>query len=150
MGQYLGKCKRHTRTLCLRPFFSFESKTSSSHHLTSFFPGALPSTRRPCQRRPSLLSMERREQEGIQVRSLPGFPVIMRCVALMDSDDGFESVVYDGRCRLGVGVDGTSLAHDSGGRVLLFGACSSKVRLITYMAFADVCGCRLISGTARC
>lgn len=99
---------------------------------------------------PAITPFNGTEGTGGNSSTLPGFPVIMRCVALMDSDDGFESVVYDGGCRLGVGVDGTGLAYDSGGWVLLFGACSSKVRLITYMAFADVCRRRLISGTTRC
>lgn len=62
--QYLGKRKRHT---AFAPFSASCRKHPPSHHLTSFFPGALPSTRRQCQRRLSLLSMERREQEGIQV-----------------------------------------------------------------------------------
>jgi hypothetical protein len=68
-------------------------------------------------------------------------------VALTGSDDGFESVVYDRRCGLGAGVDGIGMADDSGGGVFLLWPRSSKIGLITYMAFIDVSCRRLISGT---
>jgi|SRR5579859_4797419 len=62
------------------------------------------------------------------------------------SDDGFEFVVYDGRCRLGFGVDGSGMADDSRSRILLFGPCKEEVGVIAYLAEFDVCRRGFFSG----
>lgn len=62
------------------------------------------------------------------------------------SDDGFEFMVYDGRCRLGIGVDGTCMDDDSWCRVLLFWSCEEEIGVIAYMAELDVCRRGLFSG----